>query len=143
VSGDHGTYRGKPVMKKNLKLGTRKFIRMTFDVDLRHQIRTLWVRKRVTDPDLENLGDFYQEAFKEYLEIVKVPKQVRRITRTTARLHVRDEVSEQVQQLQKIAIKRQQPLAVIIEEALQGYLDKPENYLGSGNETRERFLRLG
>jgi pyruvate-formate lyase len=115
---------------------------MTFDSQLRRQMRSLWVRKRVTDPALDNLGDFYEDAFREYLEVVKVPKQVRKVIRQTSRIHARQEVAEQLQQLQRIAIKRQQPLAVIIEEALQRYLDKPENYLGSSNAPRERVERI-
>jgi hypothetical protein len=115
---------------------------MTFDNDLRNQMRTLWYRKRITDPELEHLGDFYQDAFREYLEVTKVPKQVRKITRSTQKLQVREIVAEQVQQLQKIAIKKQQPLAVVIEEALQLYLDKTENYLGSGTEPKERIERI-
>jgi hypothetical protein len=127
---------------RSLRLITRKFIRMTFDEDLRRRMRVLWIRKRVTDPDLSQLGDFYEEAFTEFLHTEKVPKQVKKITRTTARLHVRESVAEQVQDLQKIAIKRQQPLCVIIEEALNRYLDKPENYLGSNEVSKERIERI-
>jgi alkanesulfonate monooxygenase SsuD/methylene tetrahydromethanopterin reductase-like flavin-dependent oxidoreductase (luciferase family) len=127
---------------RSLKLIAKKFVRMTFDVELRRQMRSLWMRKRITDPELQNLGDAYEQAFTEYLFTERVPKQVRKITRTTARFHVRETVAEQLQQLQKIAIKRQQPLAVIIEEALQRYMDKPENYLGSSEQVRERIERI-
>jgi hypothetical protein len=125
-----------------LRLIASKFVRMTFDKELRERMRLLWLRKRVTDPDLEKLGHFYEEAFTEYLHTEKVPKQTKRIIRTTARLHVRETVGEQLQDLQRIAQKRQQPLAVIIEEALTRYLDKPENYLGQTHQTRERIERI-
>jgi pyruvate-formate lyase len=127
---------------RSLHLGVRKAIQMTFDAELRRQMRSLWVRKRVTDPALDNLGDFYEDAFREYLEVVKVPKQVRKVIRQTSRVYAREQVAEQLQQLQKIAIKRQQPLAVVIEEALQRYLDKPENYLGANQAPRERVQRI-
>lgn len=128
---------------RSLHLGVRKVIQMTFDSELRRQMRSLWVRKRVTDPQLDNLGDFYEDAFREYLEVIKVPKQIRKVIRQTVRVHARETVADQLQQLQKIAIKRQQPLAVIIEESLQRYLDKPENYLGSSNVVKERREYLG
>lgn len=128
---------------RTLKLVSRKYIRMTFDENIRRRMRNLWIRKRVTDPDLENLGDFYEEAFKEYLFTEKVPKQVHRRERTTARLHVRESVVEQVKDLHKIAIKRQQPLCVVIEEALERYLNKSENYLGSNQEPKRKVERIG
>ena len=126
-----------------LRLIADKFIRLTFDRNLRSKMRSLWIRKRVTDPELDTLGDFYERAFDEYLHDVKVPKQVQKIERETAKLKVSERVPELVSQLQKVAIKRQQPLAVIIEEALQKFLDKPVNYLGKGHETKERLERLG
>jgi len=128
---------------RSLKLVARKYIRMTFNEDLRRRMRTLWIRKRVTDPNLENLGDFYEEAFKEYLFTEKVPKQVQKFVRTTARLHVRENVAEQVRDLHKIAIKRQQPLCVVIEEALERYLNKAENYMGENQEPRRKVEHLG
>jgi hypothetical protein len=128
---------------KSLKLGSRKYIRMTFDEDTRRRMRILWIRKRVTDPELENLGDFYERAFFEYLFTEKVPKQVHAKKRTTARLHVREAVTEQVRDLHKIAIKRQQPLCVVIEEALERYLSKSENYLGSNQEPKRKVERIG
>jgi hypothetical protein len=126
-----------------LRLMADKFVQLTFDKTLRAQMRSLWGRKKVTDPNLESLGDFYEQAFEEYLFEVKVPKQIVKITRESARLKVSEKVPEQLQQMQKIAIKRQQPLAVVIEEALQRYLDKPENYLGKGHNVKERLERLG
>lgn len=125
-----------------LRLIARKFIRLTFSDEIRRQMRLVWLRKKVTNPKLEMLGDCYEEAFDEFLHTEKIPKQIAKITRTTNRLHVRESVPEKVQALHKIAIKRQQPLAVIIEEALQRYLDKPENYLGSGHQTRERLEKI-
>lgn len=129
--------------QSKLRLIAEKFIRLTFDKNLRAQIRNLWLRKKVTDPMLETLGAVYEQAFTEYLHDVKVPKQVVRIERETAKLKVSETVPGLVAQLQKIAIKRQQPMAVIVEEALQRYLDKPENYLGKGHQIKERLERLG
>jgi|SRR5215831_7026853 len=126
-----------------LRLVADKFIRLTIDKNLRAQMRALSIRKRITEPDLDTLGDFYERAFEEYLTEVKVPKQVTKITRVTNKLKVSENVPKLLTQLQKIAIKRQQPLAVIIEEALQRFLDKPENYLGKGHEIKERLERLG
>jgi hypothetical protein len=127
---------------RSLKLISRKYIRMTFDETIRQRMRNLWIRKRVTDPELENLGDFYEAAFEDYLFTEKVPKQVHARKRTTARLHVRESVAEQVKDLHKIAIKRQQPLCVVIEEALERYLNRPENYLGSNQEPKQRIDRI-
>lgn len=129
--------------RRALKLLADGFIRLTFDRNLRAQIRSLWGRKKITDPEIDNLGDVYRKAFTEYLHDVKVPKQVTKIVRETAKLRVPGDVPELVEQLRKIAIKRQQPAAVIIEEALQRYLDKPENYLGKGHDIKERLERLG
>jgi hypothetical protein len=131
----------KPI--RTLKLIARKFIRLTFASDLRARMRLVWLRKKVTDTQLEMLGDCYEKAFDEFLYTEKIPKQVSKINRTTNRLHVRESVPEKVQALQKIAIKRQQPLAVVIEEALRRYLDKPENYLGKDHQIKERVEKLG
>ena len=127
---------------RTLRLIARKFIRLTFSNDIRSKMRLIWLRKRVTDPQLEMLGDCYEQAFDEYLYTEKIPKQIQKIIRTTNRLHVRESCPEKIQALQKIAIKRQQPLAVILEEALQRYLDKPENYLGSETRTQERLEKI-
>jgi hypothetical protein len=134
-------YHTRPKATKRLALVADKYLRLTFDKVIRSQIRHLWIRKKVTT-DLETLGDIYEKAFEEYLFTEKVPKQVVRIDRETTKLKVSENVSKQVKQLERIAIKRQQPLAVIIEEALQRFLDKPENYLGKGHNVSEHVERL-
>lgn len=126
-----------------LQLLADKFIRLTFDKRVRRDMRSLWVRKKITDPNLETLGDFYEQAFTEYLNDVKIPKQVVKISRETTKLKVSERCTELVKGLQRIAYKRQQPLAVIVEECLQRYLDKPENYLGKEHHVKDQLERLG
>ena len=130
-------------LKTGLKLIAGEYIRITIDKRFRDQIRHLWIRKKFTDPESETLGQVYKKAFDEYLYETKIPKQVEKIERETIKLKVPGEVVEQLTQLRKIAIKRQQPLAVILEEAIFRYLSKPENYLGEGHRMKDKIERLG
>lgn len=64
------------------------------------------------------------------METHKVPKQLTVYERSDTRLVIPESEKPTLDNLQKIATKREVSLAVILEEALSEYCDRPENYLG-------------
>ncbi len=104
-------------------------VRIHCESELQRRMREVWKRKRSPS---KPLAEFYLEAFKGYLQTHKVPKQLTVYERTDTRLMIPEHEKETLTNLEKIARKREVPVAVVIEEALSEYCDKPENYLGKG-----------
>lgn len=127
-------------MKSKLAFSILRMIRLTFSNTIRREMRELWIRKTVSSG--MSLGDYYKLAFIDYLHVTKIPKQMEKIIRTTARLNVDAETQAMIVDMGRIARKRQQPLCVVIEEALQRYLDKPENYLGKNRVVPTKLERI-
>jgi hypothetical protein len=127
--------------KSFAKFSILKFIRLTFDQELRRKMRTVWLRKTVSTG--QTLGDIYKLAIAEYLFRTHIPKQVALVVRTTAKIHIDDETKLMIHGLQRIALKRQQPLCVVLEECFTEYLAKPENYLGKTHNRKEKLERIG
>ena len=124
-------------MKNNLHFKQRDFIRLTFDQDVRRDMRALWLRKRMVSANHQELEQYYHDALIDFLLENRILKQIRRRKRTQARLLVTDETRRMIKSLEKIARSQQQPLAMVIEEALEKYLDKPENFMGADRKRKE------
>lgn len=77
-----------------------------------------------------SLGAHYHEAIRRYLAAHKLPKRIEKSTRAQIIIQVPDTMTEFREQLMHHAVRRQQPEHVIIEEAIQEYIDNPENYCG-------------
>jgi hypothetical protein len=117
-------------MSKPLKLQSHKFIRLRFDQDLRRSMRELWLRKRIITENPKELEEYYYAAFSTYLERNKIPKQIRRRTRTQAKILASEGTISFLKSMKFISRSRQQPLASVIEESLEQFLDLPQNYMG-------------
>lgn len=122
---------------KALKFKQRQFVRLTFDQDIRRDMRSLWLRKRMVSANEQELESYYAEAFDKFLFKNRIPKQIRKRKRTQARLLVSGETYRQIEGLAKIAKSRQQPLATILEEALEEFLTLPENFMGTDRTRKE------
>lgn len=127
-------------MKKraSLKFPSRRFIRMSFDMEIRRHMRELWLRKRMMSSNPQELENYYFHAFSQYLDRNRIPKQTRKRTRTQARLLVTEPTATMIKGLEMIARSRQQPLAAVIEQALEEFLDRPENFMGKDKRRIER-----
>ncbi len=106
--------------------------KINLDNRLHAMIREVSKRKR------QHISEPYLDALSDYLEIERIPKQVEKIRRNSIRIPVSKEFKEKVSALRKIAVKKQQSLAVVVEEALKLYLEKPENYLGKNFYERNK-----
>jgi hypothetical protein len=84
----------------------------------------------------------YLEAFHHFLTLEKIPKQIPRVTRNTVKLAVPEDFPATLQSLRSIARKRQQKLNVVIEEALERFLDIPENHLGENWKTKKKIEKV-
>ena len=124
-------------MSKPLKFQSHKFIRLTFDQEIRRAMRELWLRKRMISGNVQDLEGYYMLALSLYLEKNRIPKQIRRRIRTQARLLVSELTASLFKDIEKIARSRQQPFAVILEECLEQFLELPENYLGKDKKRKE------
>ena len=76
------------------------------------------------------LGAHYAEALRRYIAQHKIPKRIEKVSRDQVILEVPDDMPELREQLERLAIARQQSVHVILEEAIQEYVDAPENYCG-------------
>lgn len=127
---------------RKLKLDEYHRVEMTFDEKLRRSMRDLWHRMRHLSSRHGQLYEYYKEAFKEYLDRNRIPKQMELIKRTTGKLKVDAEMVEYYKGIQAIAYKREQPCAVVIEEALKEYLTKPENDMGMDRKGKSKIIRI-
>lgn len=91
----------------------------------------LWLRFRhYKDKHDLRLTDLYKEAFKAFLHLNKIPKTIPKVDRKQYYFDFDEETVTMLDGIRKIALKRNQPISIVIEEALQTYLDLPQNYLG-------------
>jgi hypothetical protein len=110
-------------------------IRLHFSSLLRSRMRSLWLRKRQYGETTGiALGSLYATAFSIFTQKNLAPKTIPRISRTSAKLQLPESALRDLQAMKKIAVTRNQPLSIIIEEALQTFLDIPDNYLGKDLE---------
>lgn len=121
----------KKTKRQRLNFQHRVRCLMTCDAELQNLMRKLWLFKRQVKREKPYLGDYYAEAFEDFLFNNRVPKMVPKVKRQKTRVHLTESASKHLKDMQKIARKRQQPLSVIIEEAIRVYLQKSENLLGS------------
>lgn len=114
--------------------------KLTMDVELRLLMQMLWSRKRITGA--KRLYQYYEQAFDQFLFENKIPRIIPKVMRKRFKLECSPKLKRQLKGLEAIARRRQQPLAVIIEEAVRRYLEKPENYLGKDNEEHQKLERI-
>lgn len=106
-------------------------------------MRALWIRFRHYSSSKNcSLNDLYKEAFSIFLFVNKIPKQIAKVHRTKRELILDDETVGMLNALRKIASKRNQPLSIVVEEALQAYLDLPKNYMGKNMERSRHVEKI-
>jgi hypothetical protein len=132
----------KRTQTQRLQFQERDKIQITCDTEQQKLMREIWLWKRHSQRNKQYLGDYYADAFAEYLIKHRVPKTVPKITRQKTRVHLSPSAKTDLESLGKIARKRKQSKSVIIEEAIQEYLDKPENFLGSQEYTPQKTERI-
>src|ERR1700688_571963 len=101
---------------------------------LQEKMNALADIKRTNLSGPHTLIQLYVAAFDGLLSQVSVPAKIPHHLRSQAQITVPNNevinVKVKLNSLSRIAESRQQPLAAVIEEALEAYLSLPENYLG-------------
>lgn len=132
------TYAPAPSRRKNgtgpLSLSPYVKVCIHCETELQRRMREIWMRKRdiaaMNSHQRKPLADFYLDAFHAYLETHKVPKQIPIYDRSETRLTIPETEKKTLENLERIAAKREVSIAVVLEEALSEFCDRPENYLG-------------
>lgn len=117
--------------------------KMKIDHELGFLMHELWNRKRRTNQNKPYLGDYYEMAFEAYLLKTKIPRVVPKLNRRSTKMLLSARAIECLKFLERIAKKKHQSLATVIEESIRMFLDLPENYLGINFQRKEKIERLG
>jgi hypothetical protein len=128
--------------KQQAQFQDRDKVSIRCDASQQRLIRELWLRKRITEKQKPYLGDYYGEAFKQFLTKNRVPKVLPQVNRQSTRIHLSPEAKQDLESISIIARKRKQSLSVVLEELLQEYLDKPENFLDSAIYKPQKMERI-
>jgi hypothetical protein len=133
----------KRTPKQKLEFSRYAKTKLYLDNQLTQLMRKLWLFKRQgSSTEMVNMGDHYARAFAEFLDRNRIPKVVSKKSRITTRIALPESAIENLEGIRKIAIKRNQSISLIIEEALTEYLNKPENYLSASERIVERVERI-
>lgn len=116
---------------------------LKFSADAQRLMRRLWQTKKSLSKNPQLLGEYYAQAFAAFLYKNRIPKAIAKVSRQATRMYLPEQAVEDLKGMEKIARKRQQTLAVVIEEAVTEYLAKPENYLGSNEYKSQKTERMG
>jgi hypothetical protein len=76
------------------------------------------------------IDGFYKQALREFLTTIDVPKRMIKLDRARVKLQMDAETISMLDDCARIAYKQERPVASILEQAIDAYLSKPENYLG-------------
>lgn len=87
------------------------------------------------------VGVYYYHAIKDYLSKHKVPKRLEIIDRHQYRFNVPEDIYPLLSELEKIARNRHLEMYVLMDEVLELWLQRPENYLDAEfyKQNRRRF----
>jgi hypothetical protein len=129
---------------RNQKIAFKSYVKtkVYLDSQVTALMRKLWLFKRQGSAERVNLGDYYAEAFTEFLDKNRIPKVVPKKNRRTSCIALPESAKDAMEGIRKIAKKRNQPTMVVLEECLMEYLNKPDNYLSSDERIVEHVERI-